>query len=204
MSSQKVSFFRSRMIITYCLIIWVDVIFGYWIADKLVEDHLSEKDGKSAEISVKERAPRPWVNNAKDLQNELEGRSEEATRKDSTAVTTIAPVSSNDNNLTVVPEATPTVLNNSPSDQVNEQESDSGNPSQCYILFGSFREQSTVEDMEEKLKGEGIKYSIENIPIEDGIAHRITGGPYANREAAQKVIDTLKSRGVDAYIDGEE
>lgn len=205
MSKQKGSFFWSRMIITCCLAIWAAVVFGNWISDKAMDKFLVEKDSKSAEISLPSPTPRPWVEKAPELQREVEGKNGDVSGDEMSSVTTIAPVGSKDSELTVTPEATPAVLNNAKSDQESKQEeSVSEDPSQCSLFFGAFKDQNTVEAKEEKLREEGIKYKITDEPVEDGVVHRITAGPYANREAAQKVVDTLRSHGVDVYIEGDD
>ena len=69
------------------------------------------------------------------------------------------------------------------------------------LFFGSFMQKETVESLESRLEQEGVPYLVQEIPVENGTAYRITSTPYATAEEANAKLEALKGANFDVYLD---
>ena len=127
--------------------------------------------------------------------------------------------------IDITPQETPSVVgsnSNSSADVANSQESGANTSSSesegattaataastsenstagRVLFFGSFMQKETVDSLEARLEQEGVPYLVQEIPVEGGIAYRITSTPYATAEEANAKLEALKGANIEVYLD---
>lgn len=68
------------------------------------------------------------------------------------------------------------------------------------VQIGVFSDAAKVKQMRAKIAEKGIHCSSENLTTPKGVKFRVRCGPYADRPAAQKTLDTLKAAGYSGIL----
>lgn len=179
------------MILTFFLLIWVAVVVGNMLGYRAIDQFLASSDEGVGEVSLPTPAPRPWVHKASEFQAEIDGSN--AQREEEAETIIVEPVT----------EPTPLLAEAKEEEaQAKEEPAPTPQPSGRTLFFGAFVQQSTVTALEEKLRAEGVAYEVQEVPVEEGTVYRITSSPYPTSEEAQRRLEELKAKGIEAYIDG--
>lgn len=67
---------------------------------------------------------------------------------------------------------------------------------QFYFQVGAFSDPAKVKEVTGKLKSAGLPYFTEQVAVTKGQATRVRVGPYADRAAAEKAAEQVKSLGL--------
>lgn len=67
---------------------------------------------------------------------------------------------------------------------------------QFYFQVGAFSDPAKVKEVTGKLKSAGLPYYTESVPVTKGQATRVRVGPYADRAAAEKAAEQVKTLGL--------
>ena len=67
---------------------------------------------------------------------------------------------------------------------------------QFVVQVGAFGDPEKVKEVTGKLAAAKLPYYTEQIPVASGMLTRVRAGPFANRDAAEKVLEQLKSLGL--------
>lgn len=68
------------------------------------------------------------------------------------------------------------------------------------VQIGVFSDAAKVKQMRAKISEKGIRCYSENLTTPKGVKFRVRCGPYADRPAAQKALDTLKAAGYSGIL----
>ena len=211
--------FWMRMIFTSFALIWVFAVLGAMLGKTAVDKYLSDADTVSSASAMPTRTSSIYVNLAKDKQDEIDRSNNKNvdSQTENTLVVepvgqTPTPVISNNSTPTidVTPQETPSIVGNSsdsgtasPSSQASSQENISVENSTAgrVLFFGSFMQKETVDSLEARLEQEGVPYLVQEIPVEGGIAYRVTSTPYATAQEANAKLEALKGANIEVYLD---
>lgn len=207
--------FWMRMIFTSFALIWVFAVIGSMLGHTAVEK-FADADKISSASSMPTKDTNYWVNKAKDKQDEIDRSNNKNVDIKSDDMLVAEPVGetptpvvavAGGNAIDITPQETPSVVSATPAaanNAVDSSTADSVNKNDTagrVLFFGSFMQKETVESLEARLEQEGVPYLVQEIPVENGTAYRITSTPYATAEEANAKLEALKGANFDVYLD---